>query len=244
MLIRNAPYVVGYANTVTYMYIPNMYHGSSNSFLMDTEYPSYWERHENNEDFLIWPLHHESEEFISVAERFLATLTNVDIIRIDRIQNRVLWRKYIDKSREMNRFGDGVLNENLLFHGSGSNDPELIYKGDASFDMRFSHDGIWGHGNYFAANASYSDTYAFTTTSTGMPRRKMLAAWVLTGHSIHSEPKKYLYPPYREDDAGTVQGSVRRRYDSVAGITGGSKVYITYDNTLAYPAYLLTYKQV
>ena len=190
----------------------------------------------------MWPLEDESDEYISVAERFLATMTNVDIIRIDRIQNRVLWRKYIDKSREMNTFGEGVLNEKLLFHGSRTNDPKLIYEGDASFDMRFSHNGVWGHGNYFAANASYSNSYAFETST--RETRKMLAAWVLTGHSFHSEPKRYTYPPYLEDDASRVGGSVRRRYDSVNGTSGGSKVYITYDNTLAYPAYLLTYKVV
>ena len=35
--------------------------------------------------------------------------------------------------------------------------------------------------------------------------------------------------------------SIKRRYDSVSGDTGGSKVYITYDNDKAYPAYLITY---
>lgn len=133
--------------------------------------------------------------------------------------------------------GDGVLNEELLFHGSRTNNPEEIYKGDASFDMRLSNDGMWGRGNYFAVNASYSDGFAFQIQSTVMPCKKILAAWVLTGHSYHSQPQTFRHPPHREG----AEGGVKRRYDSVNGSTGGSKVYITYDNTLAYPAYLITY---
>ena len=144
----------------------------------------------------------------------------------------------MDKSREMIKFGNGILNEKLLFHGSGSHNPREIYQGDASFDMRFSRRGVWGKGNYFAANASYSDSYAFRTAS---PCKKMLAAWVLTGHSYHSDPHDFVYPPYRSDSANVEQNNVRRRYDSVNGTTGGSTVYITYDNTLAYPAYFITY---
>ena len=186
----------------------------------------------------MWLLDVDSEEYQCVEDLFLSTLPTVEIKRIDRIQNRVLWRKYMDKSREMIQFGDGILNEKLLFHGSRSHDPWEIYQGDASFDIRFSRSGVWGNGSYFAANASYSNDYAFQTDSVAMPCKKMLAAWVLTGHSYHSRPHNFVYPPYRSDSA---KNNVRRRYDSVKGTTGGSTVYITYDNTLAYPAYLITY---
>ena len=145
----------------------------------------------------------------------------------------------MDKSREMRRFGGEELNEKLLFHGSSSNNPEDIYKGDASFDMRMSSHGMWGRGNYFAVNASYSHNFAFQRRSTAMPCRIMLAAWVLTGQSYTSDPRQFSSPPFRTDCVE--QGGVRRRYDSVNGSTGGSKVYITYDNTLAYPAYVITY---
>ena len=206
------------------------------------EYPPHWDSHKENEDFQIVPLDEQSVEFQCVAERFYSTMENAaKIKRIDRIQNRLLWHKYTDKSKEMAKFGDGVLNEELLFHGSGKNDPVNIYKGDASFDMRFSRDGMWGKGNYFAVNASYSDGYAFTKTTATMKCKMMLAALVLTGHSFYSKPQKFTHPPYLEEAHGAPLGRVRRRYDSVSGTTGGSKVYITYDNTLAYPAYLITY---
>ena len=186
------------------------------------------------------PLNDESEEFRNVSERVLSTLTQAEITRIDRIQNRLLWHKYIAKGRQMYDFAEGILNEEFLFHGSRKNDPALIYKGDQSFDMRFCISGMWGRGNYFAKNASYSNNYAFTSGS-AVPCRVILAAWVLTGHSFHSSPNGSLTKPPPRDDDPVTEGTVMRHYDSVNGTTEGSKVYITYDNTLAYPAYRIAY---
>ena len=189
----------------------------------------------------------EGEEYERVAAEFHRTMppVNAFIMRIERIQNKVLWKNYFHKSRLMYEFGDGVLNEKLLFHGSGQNDPELIYKGDASFDMRYSNKGMWGLGNYFAANASYSNGLAYTRklNSAAMQCRQMLAAWVLTGNSYSSPPNSALkQPPSLPRKDQLAPGEVQRSYDSVNGSTGGSTVYITYDNTLAYPAYLITYE--
>lgn len=69
--------------------------------------------------------------------------------------------------------------EILLFHGTRENNPALIYSGDDGFDMRYyilclfvvyhylcycfrySKEGMWGRGAYFAQNAIYSHNYAF-----------------------------------------------------------------------------------
>ena len=71
---------------------------------------------------------------------------------------------------------------------------------------------------------------------------KIFAAFVLTGNSFLSPPNNTLSKPpllKRSDDSST---SVEYRYDSVSGTTGGTRVYITYDNDHAYPAYLITYR--
>ena len=179
----------------------------------------------------------EDEEYESIAARFHQTLPSNDITKIERIQNKVLWRRYASKSREMCQSGDGILNEELLFHGTRRNNPELIYKGSDGFDMRLSNNGMWGKGNYFAVNASYSNSYAFCSASAVMPCKKMLAAWVLTGKSFYSQPHSFCHPP----EMGDASQGVQRKYDSVNGQTHGSKVFITYENSLAYPGYLITY---
>lgn len=128
--------------------------------------------------------------------------------------------------------------ERTLFHGTRQTNPKEIYEGDSSFDMRHSSDGLWGRGNYFAVNASLSDAYAHNVHGV----KKLLLARVLTGISYFSQPKKFLKPPpLQHNAAGGTTGGVQRAYTSVTGQLRGSTVYITYENDLAYPAYIITY---
>ena len=48
-----------------------------------------------------------------------------------------------------------------LFHGTSDNDQQQIYDSEEGFDMQFSASGMWGQANYFAVNASYSNSYAY-----------------------------------------------------------------------------------
>ena len=137
----------------------------------------------------------------------------------------------------MFRFNNGKIEEMILFHGTRTNAPELMYKGDASFDMCYSKHGMWGRGNYFAVNASYADGYSHRCQGPG-GYRQMLVANVLTGYSYFCHPDSTLQkPPFRPGG----DTDLKRRYDSVSGVSGGSKIYITYENDRAYPAYLITY---
>ena len=52
----------------------------------------------------------------------------------------------MDRAKQMMEY-DQVLGEKPLFHGTRTNKPEAIFKGDASFDMRYCHSGLWGRGN-------------------------------------------------------------------------------------------------
>ena len=201
------------------------------------EVPAFWKNHSKNEEFLLDPLVAEEDEWCQVSTLFSQSMPRCKIILIERIQNKLLWRKYMDRAKQMMEY-DQVLGEKTLFHGTRTNKPEEIYKGDASFDMRFCQTGMWGRGNYFAVNASYSNDYAHTVGNV----RQILMAYVLTGHSYSCNPDSTLTkPPVREDQGTQDDGAVQRRYDSVSGNTNGSVVYITYDNDKAYPAYLISY---
>ena len=203
------------------------------------EVPSFWEEHPPDEEFKLVLLDPLEDEFFRISAFFLQSMPHCQIIRIDRIQNKLLWRNYCDRARQMYSYNH-ALREESLFHGTSSHKPEEIYKGDASFDMRYCQKGMWGRGNYFAVNASYSHSYAHTEGGV----RQMLMANVLTGHSYHCHPDRSLtQPPFRLQSQGI--STVKRRYDSVCGDhPEGSKVYITYDNDKAYPAYLISYKRL
>ncbi len=207
---------------------------------MPTEsiYPEYWDPFKSADGgFKLVNIQSNSEEYIIVSSAFEKTIdrTRFRIEKIDRIQNQVLWSRYYDCTKRMFDNNSGVTNEQNLFHGTRTKDPKDIYQGDAGFDMRFGDpNGLWGKGNYFAVNASYSDSYHHRTTDGS---RQMLMAHVLTGYE-HNCPqdKNLIRPPVRET------APIEKRYDSVSGTTGGSKVYITYENDRAYPAYLVTYR--
>jgi hypothetical protein len=51
----------------------------------------------------------------------------------------------------------------MLYHGTSQTDPKAIYSSKEGFDMNFSPGGMWGIGNYFAVNASYSNDYCFVS---------------------------------------------------------------------------------
>ena len=200
-----------------------------------SDFSDSWATQENV--FKIFLLSPDDTEFGVIAEKFFKTMPNSEIMSIEKIQNRALWRKYSDRAEQI-RDESQNCQEKLLFHGTSGTDPKEIYKGDSSFDIRFSQQGMWGKGNYFAVNASYANSYAHSVHGTN--KRKLLVAFVLTGLSYNCSPDRSLtMPPYRsEQDDPT---SIRCRYDTVNGAIGGTTVYITYDNTLAYPAYVITY---
>ena len=164
------------------------------------------------------------------------------------IQNEFLWEKYCQHKERMSRKGSERVNEKELFHGSSSAAPEEIYESEEGFDLRFNHQGMWGHGNYFAESAQYSSSYAYKSPSTDQSlyhqllygtqdnTRQIFLVKVLTGDSFSSPPDKSLHiPPYKPSIS-----SEKIRYDTVNGVTHGSKVYITYSNDKAYPLYLIS----
>ena len=199
--------------------------------------PEEWEQQDADLQLFILDDTDNEEEFWRVASLLFQTLPDVEIRTIERIQNRVLWKKYSARAKSMQE--DNVpCREKTLFHGTRQTNPKQIYEGGDSFDMRLSRDGAWGKGNYFAVNASLcNESYVYV-----MPDnvKKLLLARVLTGNSFFSSQKSFKKPPLI---SGTGEaGSVQRRYDSVSGQLGGSTIYITYENNLAYPAYVITYK--
>ena len=51
----------------------------------------------------------------------------------------------------------GDANEAEMWHGTRSTPPSQLYKeGECAFDFRYSSEGYWGKGSYFAEDSSYS----------------------------------------------------------------------------------------
>ena len=199
------------------------------------EIPPEWEPQVKNLQLV--SLLPSTSEWQAVSSRFQSTMPGTSIRSIQRIQNKWLWKKYAQHKKMIEEKNGGASNEMELFHGTRNNMPTDIYDSEEGFDMRFSAQGMWGQANYFAVNASYSNNYAHSNIITG--QREMFLAKVLTGDSHASSANSSLRMPPKSYTSVTQLGQAR--YDTVTGSTGGSKVYMTYDNQKAYPAYLITY---
>ena len=202
------------------------------------QYPAEWERDQSKTTEL-FQLRPGTSEWAKVAGRFDATMTGYRVTCIKRIQNKYLWQRYEDHKRLMGDKNDGRINEMDLFHGTGKNCPDKIYDSEEGFDMRHSRDGLWGHANYFAKDACYSNRYTYHRPDGDF---EMFLAKVLTGDSFLSASNRTLrMPPVKQGhQAANVQlGEVR--YDTVRANHSSTEVYMTYSNDKAYPAYLIQY---
>ncbi|CAF4040976.1 unnamed protein product [Rotaria sordida] len=179
----------------------------------------------------------DDPNFIRIETRMKETLDTVKIEKIERVQNVRMWSHYAFRRRELKKELHLMPNlqiEMELFHGTNNTQPSEVYNGEYGFDMTFCTSGKWGIGTYFAQKASYSCTGFDFKLPNG--KRQVFLAQVLTGdvYDCPSDPSLRRPPKKNESVSG-------RRYNSVSGDTRGSKVYIVYENRLAYPAYLITF---
>eukprot|EP01048_Picozoa_sp_COSAG05_P031044 COSAG05_NODE_11124_length_529_cov_1.283721_1_plen_137_part_10 len=118
-----------------------------------------------------------------------------------------------------------------VWHGTRATEPDVIYRDRKDgFMMQHARAGMWGPGCYFAENASYSSNYAHDYALTPAHDRTigkcMFLASLIVGEAIDLQPNQQLKCPPNQPSG--------ERYDTVTGTTGGSKVYVVYENGRAY----------
>lgn len=186
-------------------------------------------------------LSENEEEYKAVFNNFRKTMPN-SIISIKRVQNDELYICYqnnLKRAKERKNREGMILTgkedfEMWLWHGTSRTDPqELVETTSTGLSTQFANDScLWGRGIYFAVNASYSDGYAFSK----LTRKYLLLCKVFVGEYTKLPSDKSLrQPPYKNS-------SKKIMYDSVQGETGGSIIFITYENYWNYPFYLVEYQ--
>ena len=199
----------------------------------------------------------DDEQYWSVLERMRSTMPDVYISKLWRVQNTSLWTYYsFHKERlSMHKITHG---ERSVWHGTSGLDPSVIYDDQQDgFMMQFAAQGYWGRGIYFAENAAYSNAYAYRANSPTAPpsigdggrsagdrdEREMFLTKLLVGNDIfmdrdESSDKALVCSRLTVPPTDTRTGL---KYNTVSGKTGGSKVYVVYENGRAYPDYLVRY---
>jgi type II secretory pathway pseudopilin PulG len=203
------------------------------------------------------PVPAEDDQYWTIDARLKATMPDAHISKLWRVQNTSLWT-YYSFHRDRLTMHDISHNERSVWHGTSGLDPAIIYNDQLDgFMMQFAAKGFWGRGIYFADKSEYSHSYAYdppagsasstwsrssstsftpgSERSGGLPgEREMFLAKLLVGSSIELPRDQTLtVPPH--DPTNNL------KYNSVTGETGGSKVWIVYENGRAYPDYLVRY---
>ncbi|XP_022527270.2 protein mono-ADP-ribosyltransferase PARP12 [Astyanax mexicanus] len=172
------------------------------------------------------------KDYVRVQDHFQKTLTNFNILKLERIQNKELWedfqtkRERMKKANKDKKYAEG---ERFLFHGTRSTliDPICLQ----NFDMRVSgaNGTVYGQGSYFARDAKYSHDY-----TDGYGEKYMFVCRVLVGH--YTKGASHYRRPPPKDSLGTL-------FDSCVNDVREPTIYVVFDRTQVYPEFLITYKE-
>ncbi|XP_078085246.1 protein mono-ADP-ribosyltransferase PARP14-like [Mustelus asterias] len=122
-----------------------------------SELPANWVNM-NNQEVLMIPLQSGTTEYKDVAEKFRKSCdkTIVDIVKIDRIQNRKLWQSYSVRKDAAERKNPGLNVEQILYHGTTKEISNKVNKTGFNRSFCGRNATAYGKGTYFALNAWYS----------------------------------------------------------------------------------------
>uniref|UniRef100_A0A8P4JZX1 Poly [ADP-ribose] polymerase n=1 Tax=Dicentrarchus labrax TaxID=13489 RepID=A0A8P4JZX1_DICLA len=182
-------------------------------------------------------LHRENVMFIIVNPEFeyldIDPQTHLTIIKIERIQNPVLWKSLQLRKRDMELRNGHQNNEKRLFHGTCHD--TVAYINNHGFNRSYAgkNAACYGNGTYFAVNASYSASNTYSKPNQN-GEKCMYLCRVLTGDFTLGQ-QNMIVPPAK--GAVSVQ-----KYDSVVDNVARPSMYVIFHDTQAYPEYLITFK--
>ena len=122
--------------------------------------------------------------------------------------------------------------EKCLFHGTSPDAVEAICKQNFDWRVCGKNGTKYGKGSYFAANASYSHSFA-KCGADGF--QFMFLARVLVGSFIKGEPE-YLRPPSKDPSNPSSD-----LYDSCVNNESNPAVFVIFDSDQFYPEYVIKY---
>ena len=158
---------------------------------------------------------------------------SINIIRIQRIQNKFLYYPYINKMKQLKTVykNEKQLNIQQLFHGTRPNVVEEICEQNFDWRLHGSNSGQnFGRGTYFAMSPSYSYNYA-TVDNDGLKYifiAKVIVGSLVIGNSSMVRPPK--------------NPSTNALYESSCDNITTPTIIVKYDKQEYYPEYILVVK--
>ncbi|XP_050970591.1 protein mono-ADP-ribosyltransferase PARP14 [Labeo rohita] len=198
----------------------------------DFSLPIYWDNMGQSDSLKVIVLDPSSAEYQTVKMGFKTTVKKT-VLKIERIQNINLRRLYEGRKIELENKNDPSVGarEKILYHGTSKDSCSSIMK--TNFNRNFSGQNatVYGHGTYFAVNASYSAQTMYAVPAAD-GTQLMFVARVLTGHYAQGQADMRTPPVRVAPDL----------YDSVVDDEVNPSMFVVFHDCQAYPEYLITFK--
>ncbi|XP_026101906.1 poly [ADP-ribose] polymerase 14 [Carassius auratus] len=198
----------------------------------DFSVPVYWDNMSQSDLLKVIALDPSSKEFQIVKMGFKTTV-NKTVLKIERIQNMNLRRLYEGRKIELENRNDPLVGagEKMLYHGTSEASCSSIMKSNFNRNFAGQNATVYGHGTYFAVNASYSADPTYSVPAAD-GTQLMFVARVLTGYYTQGQGNMKTPPVRAAPDL----------YDSVVDNIQNPSMFVVFHDCQAYPDYLITFK--
>ncbi|XP_060594497.1 protein mono-ADP-ribosyltransferase PARP14-like [Ruditapes philippinarum] len=181
-------------------------------------------------------LKQDAQEYIEMKQKFLdSASSDYEVLKIQKIQNKTLWEQYQSKRNQLEaRNKPETQNERMLWHGTKAEAVDSINIHGFNRSFCGQNAVAFGYGVYFAVEADYScdDTYSVPDAN---DVKRIYYSRVLTGeyttgvHGLRQPPAKPVGGPHN-------------LYDSVIDDPDYNQMFVVFNDTQAYPEYLIFFK--
>uniref|UniRef100_A0A6P8QTN9 Poly [ADP-ribose] polymerase n=1 Tax=Geotrypetes seraphini TaxID=260995 RepID=A0A6P8QTN9_GEOSA len=195
---------------------------------------------ETEQQVELQPVDESTEEYRQVVRPFYDTMEDfqnkIKIIKVERLSNTLLYKQYRLKKQCMVGAGCQQPVERRLYHGtSEASSREICHYG---FNRSFcgKNATLYGQGAYFAAKSVMS-VQDFYSPRSPEGNKYIFVVKVLTGDFTAGSPDLKV-PPLKENSLHLL------RYDSVVDNITNPTIFVIFNDTQAYPEYLITCQRI
>ncbi|KAL7881397.1 hypothetical protein AOLI_G00082450, partial [Acnodon oligacanthus] len=198
----------------------------------DDSLPQEWDTMTATELFKEFPLQANSNEYKDVLSHFRKTCPNNNVLKISRIQNPGMWKKYQHNKHIMELKNGHLNNEKKLFHGTKEDSMKHINFNGFNRSYAGVNATYYGKGTYFALNASYSANNTYSVPNQ-QGHKNMYLCRVLTGDYTLGN-QTMIVPPAKSTNGID-------NYDTVVDNVNAPTIFVVFRDDHAYPEYLITF---
>ncbi|XP_052226217.1 protein mono-ADP-ribosyltransferase PARP14-like isoform X1 [Dreissena polymorpha] len=198
------------------------------------EIPPDWKDMKGN--LLVHTLLTTDPRYGTISTTFTSTAgANFAIQKIEMVQNKSLWQQYAAKKKQLEgQNPPGTTNERFLWHGTSADTVDSVNAHGFNRSYCGKNATVHGDGVYFAVNSAYSCSNTYSRPDANGVKKIYYCA-VLTGEFTAGRGGMRVPPP-------KPSGGQNALYDSVTDNTVNPTMFIIFNDTQAYPLYIINVK--